>query len=279
MRLLDHLNRKTGQLNPEHATIAAAIGASVETVWRSMARLAEHNFLKARARFTKGGLQTSSQYDLNLELDGHDATSSVTHPVRHRRRTRYVIGDVPGTSSMTDEPRGMNLGEENPGELNARIPAAGADRHVRSGSIVDRAGGADRQRNEEQANQYPQTREEAERDWDEINRILPGTSEDAEHQPGERSNRGARVRWNELLRCGVPSSQIVRHAEIYAARRRQNGQWLAGVAGFLTHHFDPKMQQDGTYPDDPANDNLEPAPEPQIRCGTYGGPADPGDAF
>lgn len=170
---------------------------------------------------------------------------------------------------MTDEPRGMNHGEENPGELNARIPAAGADRHVRSGSGVDRACGADRQRNEEQANQYPQTREEAERDWDEINRILPGTSLDAEHQPGERSDRGARVRWNELLRSGVPSRQIVRHAESYVARQRKNDQWVAGVGGFLAHHFDPKMQEDGTYPDDPANDNLEPAPEPQIiRCGT-----------
>ncbi|MGY3511279.1 hypothetical protein [Bradyrhizobium lupini] len=250
MRLLDHLNRKTGQLNPAHATIAAAIGTSVETVWRSMARLAEHNFLKARARFTKGGLQTSSQYDLNLELHGHDATSSVTHPVRHRRRTRHVIGDVPGTSSTTDEPRGTNLGEENHGERNAGIPAAGADRHVRLGSGVDRACGADRP-------PYKQSGEKAEQDWIELNRLLIGTSEDAEHQPGERSSRGAKVHWHQLLRSGVPSSQILQAARGYLERRKADGQWQSGVTGFLVH-FDPEQREDGSYPaDDDLNRDIE----------------------
>ncbi|MCK1658544.1 hypothetical protein [Bradyrhizobium sp. 151] len=255
MRLLDHLNRKTGQLNPEHATIAAAIGASVETVWRSMARLAEHNFLKARARFTKGGLQTSSQYDLNLELDGHDATSSVTHPVRHRRRTRHVIGDVPGTSSMTDEPRGMNHGEDNHGELNARIPAAGADRHARSGSGVDRACGADRQRSDG----YQQTAEQAEQDWINLNVVLPGTSEDAEHQPSTTADQGAKVHWHRLLKSGVPSSQILQAARGYLERRKADGQWQSGVNGFLLN-FDPEQREDGSYPaDEPhaANDNRQ----------------------
>lgn len=121
--------------------------------------------------------------------------------------------------------------------------------------------------------QYRQSAKEAEQDWIELNRILPRTSEEAECRPDKRSDRGARVIFNRLLHSGVPSSQIVQHAESYAARQKRNGQWLAGVAGFLTNHFDPLMSEDETYPDDPANDNQEPSREPQVmRSGTHGGP-------
>jgi hypothetical protein len=85
MRLLSHLNRKTGQLDPEHATIAAALGVWVSTVWRSMDRLAEHKFLKATERFRKAGLQTSNQYDLNLELVGLPSTK-IPPMIRQRNR-------------------------------------------------------------------------------------------------------------------------------------------------------------------------------------------------
>ncbi|MCP3412038.1 hypothetical protein [Bradyrhizobium sp. CCGB01] len=136
-----------------------------------------------------------------------------------------------------------------PDEASSGVSARSSER--------ERACGAGQPGNEKQANQYRQTREEAKRDWIELNRIISGTSEDAEHQPGKRSDRGAMFLWFKLLRSGVPSSQIVQAAESYRDRQRSNGQWVAGVAGFLAK-FDQEMREDGTYPETErhaANDN------------------------
>lgn len=149
-----------------------------------------------------------------------------------------VLREVKPNVQRNAQPKGQHIPDEDTSGVFARS------------SQGKRAWGADRLDNEKQADQYRQTREEAERDWNKIKRILPGTSSDAEHQPGERSDQGARVRWNQLLRDGVPSSQIVRHAEIYRDRQKSNDQWVAGVGGFLAK-YDPEMREDGTCPDGP----------------------------
>ncbi|MCK1489741.1 hypothetical protein IVB14_04720 [Bradyrhizobium sp. 180] len=134
--------------------------------------------------------------------------------------------------------------------------AAYADRSARPDSEVDCAYGVDRQTNEHSAGRYQQTQEQAEQDWVELNRILTGTSEDADHQPAESSAQGAKVRWYRLLKSGVPSSQILQSARGYL-ERKPDGQWQSGVGGFLTS-FDPEQLPDGTYPEDErhaANDN------------------------
>lgn len=276
---LKHRHNQTGLIVLKYKTIAAEIGCSASAVRDAVHLLKDLGWFKVEHVYLDGEI-TANRYTPCWDLA---AACGGVWRVEDRRllsrgKTPAEWRSDPCPPEDTQNSGVYSQGVE-PSDSNPIIPERSAPGVAAGFSVRERACGADRPGNGKQANQYRQTGEEAERDWDEINQILPGTSSDAEQQPGERSDRGARVRWNELLRCGVPSGQIVRHAQFYAARRRQNGQWLAGVAGFLTHHFDPKMQEDGTYPDDPANDNLEPAPEPQIRCGTYGGPADPGDAF
>lgn len=131
-----------------------------------------------------------------------------------------------------------------------------ADRGARPDSEVDCADRADRPDNEKRAGDYRQSREEAERDWVELNRIVTGTSGDAEHQPSKNSDQAAKVRWHRLLKSGVPSSQILQSARGYV-ERKPAGQWKSGVGGFLAS-FDPEQLPDGTYPEDQrhgANDN------------------------
>lgn len=149
----------------------------------------------------------------------------------------------------------------------------------------ERACGTGRQGNEKQAGKYRQTRQEAEQDWIELNRILPGTSSDAEQQPGARSERGAKFLWNQLLRSGVPSSQILQSARGYL-ERKPDGQWRSGVAGFLSN-FDPEQLPDGTYPEwgtypdgkPAANENHQYDRASGAQCGTYGGQCDPDAPF
>ncbi|MEH2510172.1 hypothetical protein V1291_001526 [Nitrobacteraceae bacterium AZCC 1564] len=122
----------------------------------------------------------------------------------------------------------------------------------------DRASGVDRHGRKKLAGGYQQSREEADQDWIELNRILPETSEDAEHQPREDSAKGAKVHWFQLLRSGIPSRRIVLAAQAYKDRKPV-GQWVCGVAGFLTQHFDPEQLPDGTYPDDKQQAEVAPA--------------------
>ncbi|MHC2841713.1 hypothetical protein [Bradyrhizobium diazoefficiens] len=231
MRLLDHLNRETGRLDPAHATIAAALGVSVSTVWRSMDRLAEHNFLKATERFRNEGLQTSNQYDLNLELAGHDATSSVTHPVLRRRRTRRIIGDVPGTSSMTDEPQRMNLGEKNPGEENHVIPerfASGTSDLGCGGSAF----GADRH---EKPWSYKQTKVEADQAFERLERMpWKKEADDPAFRPSAKAAASARIHWHNLLKSEIAAWRIERAAERLMTELREAQR--PGLAGFLARY-------------------------------------------
>lgn len=240
MRLLDHLNRETGQLNPEHATIAAALGVSVATVWRSMDRLAEHNFLKATERFRKEGLQTSNQYDLNLELAGHDATSSVMHPVRRRRRTRSFIRDVPGTSSMTDEPQRMNLGEKNPGERNLGINPERFASGTSDSGFRESAFGADRP---EKPWPYKQTKAEADERFERLERMpWKREADDPDFQPTAKADESARIHWHKLLKSEIAALRIERAAERFMAECPENQRpCLAGFLGrYARQCIDPE---------------------------------------
>lgn len=153
-----------------------------------------------------------------LKMRGDDLAKCETIEARasNLRDRSYIIPErsAPGTSARSSE----------------REPASGAGRHKKP------------------VGNYRQTREQAERDWVELNRILTGTSEDAQHQPTKNSDRGAKVLWHRLLRSGVPSSQILQAALGYLDRKPA-GQWQSGVAGFLVH-FDPEQLPDGTYPED-----------------------------
>jgi hypothetical protein len=252
MRLLDHLNRKTGQLNPEHATIAAALGVSVSTVWRSMDRLAEHNFLSATERFRKEGLQTSNQYDLNLELAGHDATSSVTYPVRHRRRTRSFIGDVPGTSSMTDEPQRKNPGEENPGEENTH--SAGPADAVRNDRDRDAGTGyVDRQ----PADHWPS--DGFEQFIAEMPDYTPFENYDASDLTEDI--RIAKMHFGRLRESGkISFNRLMETVRRYADYTRQTGLCPCKPATFITRERWENWQDDpAPAQSPPANDNPPPA--------------------
>ncbi|MGY4500542.1 hypothetical protein ACVWYH_004473 [Bradyrhizobium sp. GM24.11] len=279
MRLLSHLNRKTGQLNPEHATIAAALGVSVATVWRSMDRLAEHNFLKATERFRNEGLQTSNQYALNLELAGHDATSSVMHPVRRRRRTRGVIGDVPGTSSMNDEPRRRNLGEENRGEENAH--SAGPADAVRNDRDEDKAerGCVHRQ----PADHWPSD------GFDQFVAVMPAYNPFDGYDDSDLTEdlRVAGIRFNQLRKSGkIGFNKLMEGVRRYAAEIERTGRCPCKPATFITG--ERWEDEYSTEKAPPANDNPEPAPQANDNAkfdrasgdgSTYGGESDPGDAF
>lgn len=282
MRLLDHLNRETGRLDPAHATIAAALGVSVSTVWRSMDRLAEHNFLKATERFRKEGLQTSNHYDLNLTLVGHEATSSVAHPVLRRRRTRSFIGDVPGTSSTTDEPQRMNHGEENPGEENHVIPERSASGMSGSG-FRESAFGADRH---EKPLPYKQTKAEADQSFERLERMPWKTeADDPEFRPTARAAASARIHWHKLLKSGIEAWRIERAAERLMAEMPEV-QWPC-LAGFLGRYARQCVEPDEWLyiPDDAegfqsgfANDNLK-LDRASGDGSTYGGECEPDDPF
>lgn len=180
----------------------------------------------------------------------HGAESGAGASQNERSRPRKMRGDYL-SKGETIEVRSPNLRNRS-----YTIPERSAPGMSDHGSLRERACGAGRPRNEKQANQYRQTREEAERDWIELNHVLPGTSSDAEQQPGARSERGAKFLWNQLLRSGVPSSQILQSARGYL-ERKPAGQWQSGIAGFLAS-FDPEQLPDGTYPEDQrhgANDN------------------------
>lgn len=280
MRLLSHLNRKTGRLDPEHATIAAALGVSVSTVWRSMDRLAEHNFLRAMERFRKQGLQTSNQYDLNLELAGHDATSSMTHPVRRRRRTRSFIGDVPGTSSMTDEPQGMNLGEENPGERNLGINPERFASGTSDSSFSESASGADRH---VRPWPYKQTKAEADQVFERLERMpWKKEADDPEFQPTAKADEAARIHWHKLLKSGIAAWRIECAAQRFMQELPENQRPC--LAGFLGRYgrqcIDPEewlFIPDGESSRG-ANDNLKPD-RASGDGSSYGGECGPDDPF
>ncbi|GAA0029114.1 hypothetical protein BROWWM01_32460 [Bradyrhizobium ottawaense] len=224
-----------------------------------MDRLAEHNFLKATERFRKEGLQTSNQYDLNLELAGHDATSSVMHPVRRRGRTRSFIRDVPATSSMTDEPQRMNLGEENPGEANHIIPersASGMSEFRISGS----ASGADRH---DKPWPYKQTKAEADQAFERLKRMRwKKETDDPEFRPTAKAAESARIHWHKLLKSGVAAWRIECAAERLLAELREiQRPCLAGFLGrYARQCIEPEEwlyipDDDEEYQAQLANDN------------------------
>src|SRR5262249_29252728 len=153
----------------------------------------------------------------------------------------------------TYEPQGMNHGEENHGEENARIPAAGADRSARSGSGVDRDCGADRPA-------HKQNKAQADAILAEIRSAWPKPSEDAEYQPGPDSAKAEAIHWHGLLKSGIAASRIQRAALHYLSEVSED-QWQRSFVRFLTgrlpDYLDPD-QPDLFIPEDEppaANDN------------------------
>lgn len=247
--IADHFNIKEGYAFPSYRYLEFVYGFSQATISSTVSKLRRGLMTIDRA----GGNNRYKPDPRKVEsvlarLEAKRAEWKVRKPKQGASRGEAgasrdeaeVLREVKPNVQRNAQPKDQHIPDEDTSGVFARS------------SQGKRACGADRPSSEKQANHhYRQTSAEAERDWSEINRILPGTSSDAEQQPGARSERGAKFLWNQLLRSGVPSSQIVRQAESYAARQRQNGQWLAGVAGFLTYHFDPEMREDGTYPDGP----------------------------
>ena len=83
---------------------------------------------------------------------------------------------------------------------------------------------------------YQQTSEEAEQDWIELNCVLTGTSEDAEHQPGKES---ARERKFTGITCFVRVFyQASRDDRAGFKDRKLFGNGKAKSAGFLTRKFE-----------------------------------------
>lgn len=172
-----------------------------------------------------------------------DAESGAGASQNERSRPRKMRGDDL-SKRETIEVMAPNLSDRSYIIPDHSVPGTSARSFQR-----ERTYGAGRHgQHEKPASDYRQTPEQAERDWAELNRILTGTSEDAEHQPAEDSAQGAKVRWHRLLKSGVPSSQILQAARGYVDRK-PDGQWKSGVGGFLTS-FDPEQRPDGTYPDD-----------------------------
>jgi DNA-binding transcriptional MocR family regulator len=67
-QLLDHRNKKTGQCNPTHDTLAEELGTNVDKVQRAMAELYRFGFVQAK----KG--QRGCRYEISApQICGTDA--------------------------------------------------------------------------------------------------------------------------------------------------------------------------------------------------------------
>lgn len=254
--VLKHRHNQTGLIVLKYKTIAKEIGCSVSAVRDAVELLKDLCWFEVEHVYRDGEI-TANRYtpcwDLAAACGGVWCVED--RRLLSRGQTPAEWRSDPCPPGDTQNSGAYSQGVE-PSASNPIIPERSAPGMSACSSERERACGADRPGNEKQANQYRQTSEEAERDWIELNRILPGTSEDAEQQPGKRSTVGAKVLWFNLLRSGVPSSQIVQSALGYLDRKPA-GQWQSGVAGFLAS-FDPEQLPDGTYPEDQrhgANDN------------------------
>ena len=243
--IADHFNIEEGYAFPSYRYLEFVYGFSQATISSTVSKLRKGLMTIDRA----GGNNRYKPDPRKVEsvlarLEAKRAEWKVRKPKQGASRGEAgasreeagVLREVKPNVQRNAQPKDQHIPDEDTSGVFARS------------SQGKRARGADRPSSEKQADKHQQTVDEAERDWVELNRVLPGTSEDAEHQPGNRSNRGAKVLWFKLLRSGVASSQILHDAESYASRQKRNGQWLAGVAGFLAK-YDPEMREDGSYPD------------------------------
>lgn len=253
--IADHFNPEEGYAFPSYRYLEFVYGFSQATISSTVRKLRKGLMTIDRSGGNNRYKPDSQKVESVLtRLEAKRAEWKVRKPKQGASRGEAgasrdeaeVHREVKPNVQRNAQPKDQHI----PDEASSGVSARSSQR--------ERACGAGRPGNEKQANQYRQTREEAERDWGEINRILPGTSSDAEQQPGARSERGAKFLWNQLLRSGVPSSQILQSARGYV-ERKPAGQWQSGVAGFLAS-FDPEQLPDGTYPEDQrhgANDNVQ----------------------
>ncbi|QHP67619.1 hypothetical protein EI171_09345 [Bradyrhizobium sp. LCT2] len=244
--VLKHRHNQTGLIILRYKTIAKEIGCSVSAVRDAVELLEDLCWFKVEHVYRDGEI-TANRYtpcwDWAAACGGVWCVESRRLLSRGQTPAEWRTNlCAPGDTQNS----GVYSQGVEPSASNPTIPESSAPGMFACSSQRKRACGADRRGNERTTG-YQQTNEEAERDWVELNRILPGTSEDAECQPAKNSTHGAKVLWHRLLKSGVPSCQIVQAARGYL-ERKPDGQWQSGVAGFLSN-FDPEQLPDGTYPE------------------------------
>ncbi|MGY3342034.1 MULTISPECIES: hypothetical protein [unclassified Bradyrhizobium] len=244
--VLKHRHNQTGVIVLKYKTIAAEIGCSVSAVRDAVDLLKHLGWFEVEHVYRDGDI-TANRYkpcwDLAAACGGVWCVESRRLLSRGQASAEWRADLCAQGDTQNSEVYSQGV---EPSVSNPIIPERSAPGMSACPSQRERADGADRHGNERTAG-YQQTSEEAERDWVELKRILPGTSEDAECQPAENSTQGAKVLWHRLLKSGVPSSQILQAARGYL-ERKPDGQWQSGVAGFLSN-FDPEQLPDGTYPE------------------------------
>jgi hypothetical protein len=150
MRLLEHLNGKTGQCNPSYRTVATAVRYERETVMRATKRMEKDNFIKIKKNTRPGSGNMSNSYEFNwarlTSEEEKQATAdpdvtvgtgaTLTSPTADLRGDDYgdlgvsIPGDVAGDAEIASKRNSGNDEEENRERENTEMKQPACDSWV-----------------------------------------------------------------------------------------------------------------------------------------------------